>query len=1818
MYLRLNIICLFLLLGMFQLFAQETREDIEKQADSYFKKEMFIEATPLYLRLLSLEPRNPSYNYKYGTCLLYNSDEKKSAFKYLNYAVQKNKQVDDEAYYYLGKAYHLTFQFDKAIKYYKIYKEKAGSRAVAKLNVDRQIQMCINGKSLMADINDVIVLNKNKISKKSFFRIYDLKNIGGEILVTEEFQTKNDKKNNHTPIIHFPANSNRIYYSSYGDSDNKDIFVRTRLPNGKWSLAQPVFGEVNTNFNEDYPYMDRENNYLYFSSKGHNSMGGYDIFRSPYNPETNSFGKPENMDIPISSPDNDFLYIVDSIGRHAYFASQRESKANKIDVYNIRVERMPVHWVILKGQFTSEINPLEKALSIRVQNNSGVAIDNFKTSTKGDYLIVLPKGGKYEFTMNVGDEEKEYKQYVDVPFLEKVKPLKQRIVQKTIGDSSIVVIQNLFDEPFQNESEIIAQALEFKSKLAVNKKQFDIDSLDHLISQKNALNEIGLSGFTNNEILDLVKNKMEQLAARNKMTKVLIDKSKSSIVADNEKIENHLNKAEATMQEAKSSTDKENIEKFTHQANEEIQKAKEIQEEVHSTMVFMDSLNADIEKNHQNLNEATQLNEALKNAGAEDENAFVSTLGNHREFVNNELLKETSENAADDYIAQINKQIKNLDELIDRRRQLTQERSKTQGNIERINKEIENTRLKKQKEKLHLELTRAQNQLESIVEELDYVNGQINKKQKASSQKKRIARIVAGNVYTELPNNEDLMQKSKDLENDRTRIENENQLYAEQNVIDLTKEGGQQEVAQQEQQQEQQQERVEQDVVEYTPDELMQKADADYKADIEKLDLAVEAGAKTKEDVVQRIRKAIIQIDNISSEMMKKKEKYPNSKQIDRNIEKLSQLKSELDQRIADLNEDIAMRVQQESEQEQQQQQVEQQQQQEQQQEQQQQVQEQKQKQKQEQEQQMVKPEKELAQQQQEENTVHESTKPSADERLLYAANKQQKEEIRNLNETKQQLLKEENENPKVADKKSHQKKLVNVESQIVHQKNEVLDEAIASIETTSSSNIETPNEKKKVDLPVVNAQYAKIQIDNLLRKAKKEKDPQKKRELLTTANQKQEEALENIQEQQKIEQVDHQIDSIIAANKLKNIAPSSVAVTNDDLKKEQIDLGVRLMEIENQINEINAVLPSTKKRDKEDLIQQKNRLNEIKKQIEIKQQENQKQLSDIEKEKIVVNNKGIDGDAINNELSYEDEVEIAQSETYKELFNSSNQLRQTQYELQVKEEQLTAQKNELKQLRSMKKESTSFSEQDKEEVRSQLTKINQTEGEIAQLKETIKTQQNNIQSFISENPKEQAKIENMIARDVAPIKEIPSLPVMTTGLITSENPNASQYSDKNPIPLSVEQPKGLIFRVQIGAFTKPVPNNTFKAFSPITGDIVRPGLVRYMAGYFGKRENANQARDKIRTMGYSDAFVVAYCDGERIPVYRAVQLIASGACVPIVENSGTPIVAQSEVTSTEGTFENELDIYSYNKGKNAASADVAEAKMGLYYTVQVGVYNTPVSAAQLKNVTPLITKRLANGQIRYSSGIFNSIEEAKPKQIDAINRGITDAFITAYYQGKRIPLAEAKKLLDTKGEEVLELKNPTIAHRNKIINRTTPESLKEDETPFLANKKQYTVLISNLTYSSYPSQVLNRYNADGQLFYYDSISQHIKSFVFEGSYKNPPFSDDFKQKYFFNYVYPIINKQGTKRKDALKNSDKNYIVLSVDIAASDLNQDLMRTLINAPFNKSMSTSKSGISVQFYTLQNQKNEALINHLQVLMAQFGATEILKTIRQPGEN
>jgi epidermal growth factor receptor substrate 15 len=613
----------FLLISVYS-FAQDTEESLRAKAEKLYKAEDYVQATKVYTQLLAIQPRDYFYNFRYGTCLLYNSQKKSAAIKHLDYA-SKAETIDPEVFYYLGKAYHLNYQFNDAIKNFNIYKSKAGVKAVAALDVDRQIEMCQNGKRLLSTLTDMIVIEKKEIELDKFFRIYDLRNIGGDMIVTAEFQTKIDKKKGHTPLIHFPANPNIIFYSSYGEEEKtgKDIYVRRKLPDGTWSLPQPVRGDVNTRFDEDFPYMHPGGEYLYFSSKGHNSMGGFDVFRSRYNEDENTYGPPENLDFAISSPDNDLFYVVDSLDRNAYFASSRQSKDGKIHVYKVRVERFPTQLAVVKGSFVSSINPNNKNVSIEVFDHAtDLKIGTFNSNEKASYLVTFPKGGKYNYVVKIDGNPNEYKFLIDIPFLKAFKPLKQKITEDMVESSQVVKVLNLFDEDVEDPVSVMAEIAQIRSELKPNVDQYNLEELDKKKASKEIFAELGMAKFSEIEVKNTIQKIADNQEKEANELEALLQKSLDKISQNAKEINNLQNDVKSIVASTNSMTDEQEKYNTFHQSEIQIEKADILESNTKKLLSLTDSISSILnkEKNEASLMRSlsTNLNTAISE-GNKDE-----------------------------------------------------------------------------------------------------------------------------------------------------------------------------------------------------------------------------------------------------------------------------------------------------------------------------------------------------------------------------------------------------------------------------------------------------------------------------------------------------------------------------------------------------------------------------------------------------------------------------------------------------------------------------------------------------------------------------------------------------------------------------------------------------------------------------------------------------------------------------------------------------------------------------------------------------------------------------------------------------------------------------------------------------------------------------------------------------------------------------------------------------------------------------------------------------------------------------------------------
>jgi tetratricopeptide (TPR) repeat protein len=145
----------------------------------------------------------------------------------------------------------------------------------------------------------------------------------------------------------------------YGECD---IYYCTKNQDGKWTEARNIGRDINTPYDEGDVFVSPDGKELYFSSKGHNSMGGYDIFKCT-RLANGSWGIPENLGAGVNSPYHEIQYFKSKFGKE-YMASDRKGGMGGFDIYQIKeiIER-PI--AENKASETKNVIPQEKPKEIR-------------------------------------------------------------------------------------------------------------------------------------------------------------------------------------------------------------------------------------------------------------------------------------------------------------------------------------------------------------------------------------------------------------------------------------------------------------------------------------------------------------------------------------------------------------------------------------------------------------------------------------------------------------------------------------------------------------------------------------------------------------------------------------------------------------------------------------------------------------------------------------------------------------------------------------------------------------------------------------------------------------------------------------------------------------------------------------------------------------------------------------------------------------------------------------------------------------------------------------------------------------------------------------------------------------------------------------------------------------------------------------------------------------------------------------------------------------------------------------------------------------
>lgn len=249
------------------------------------------------------------------------------------------------------------------------------------------------------------------------------------------------------PSAFISADGKTLYFTSDrpGGYGGRDIYMSTKNTNGQWGKAVNLGNSINTKYDEDAPFLHSDGKTLYFSSTGHNTMGGFDIFESTLI-NNEHWSKPVNVGYPINSSGDDVFYVLAPDKKTAYFTSMRAGGYGEKDNYMITYpDATETPLVLKKGMVLDSNDAAAKDVKITITDNkTGEVVGVYHPNTaSGKYMFILTPGKSY----NISYEKEGYlfyseNQYVsnETNYNEVIKSVK--LAPVAVG--SKVVLNNLF------------------------------------------------------------------------------------------------------------------------------------------------------------------------------------------------------------------------------------------------------------------------------------------------------------------------------------------------------------------------------------------------------------------------------------------------------------------------------------------------------------------------------------------------------------------------------------------------------------------------------------------------------------------------------------------------------------------------------------------------------------------------------------------------------------------------------------------------------------------------------------------------------------------------------------------------------------------------------------------------------------------------------------------------------------------------------------------------------------------------------------------------------------------------------------------------------------------------------------------------------------------------------------------------------------------------------------------------------------------------------------------------------------------------------
>lgn len=303
----------------------ELRAQSLDQAKKLYNQGEYEKAKPAFAKLVKMSPGNSSYNQWYGVCC-FETGELEESQRYLEFAA---KRKIPEAYRYLGQLYYLSYRFDEAVEMYDQYISFLEKRKKDTTDWKAKRDLAETAARMMRNTEDVQIIDSVVVDKDRFLSVYPLSEESGSLIpYTQFFDTDRPVES----VVYRNEKQDRIYYAHPTEEDRYCLYTQSRLMD-KWGDEKQLPMNINSREDENYPFLLSDGVTVYFASKGNGSLGGYDLFITRYNTNSDTYLTPEQMGMPFNSPYNDYMMVIDETKGLGWFVSDRFQPEGKVAVY---------------------------------------------------------------------------------------------------------------------------------------------------------------------------------------------------------------------------------------------------------------------------------------------------------------------------------------------------------------------------------------------------------------------------------------------------------------------------------------------------------------------------------------------------------------------------------------------------------------------------------------------------------------------------------------------------------------------------------------------------------------------------------------------------------------------------------------------------------------------------------------------------------------------------------------------------------------------------------------------------------------------------------------------------------------------------------------------------------------------------------------------------------------------------------------------------------------------------------------------------------------------------------------------------------------------------------------------------------------------------------------------------------------------------------------------------------------------------------------------------------------------------------------------